>query len=274
MDRTDCELPALTDIEDLRKVELSSVVVSLLTPVLAAALYFYLAFHQQWFLAFLCVAYLSFCTYASTSHDLVHGAFRLPVRLNNFLLSAMELLCLRSGHAYRLSHLHHHKVFPAADDVEAQIACGSLVRLVCLSPFHQFRIWRWSLKNGRRSDRVWLIAEATISTLYIVFSLLSLRYTAVFFVYTVLVIGGSWVYPFATVYFPHDPKGTSVFFQTRLFRHRLFDLLSLGHLYHLEHHLYPSVPHQKWRQLARRLDPYFAEIGLKPFSFHWKWTSK
>ena len=33
--------------------------------------------------------------------------------------------------------------------------------------------------------------------------------------------------------------------------------------YHLEHHLYPKVPHQNWKRLARRLDPHFREAGLE-----------
>jgi beta-carotene hydroxylase len=40
--------------------------------------------------------------------------------------------------------------------------------------------------------------------------------------------------------------------------------LSLRHLYHHEHHLYPGVPHHNWPRLARRLDPHFARLGLRP----------
>jgi beta-carotene hydroxylase len=41
-------------------------------------------------------------------------------------------------------------------------------------------------------------------------------------------------------------------------------VVPLWHLYHLEHHLYPQVPHHNWPELGRRLDPYFASIGLRP----------
>ena len=36
----------------------------------------------------------------------------------------------------------------------------------------------------------------------------------------------------------------------------------MEHLYHLEHHLYPAVPHHNWPELARRLDPHFRSAGL------------
>jgi len=32
----------------------------------------------------------------------------------------------------------------------------------------------------------------------------------------------------------------------------------------LEHHLYPQVPHHNWPELGRRLDPYFAQAGVRP----------
>jgi beta-carotene hydroxylase len=63
---------------------------------------------------------------------------------------------------------------------------------------------------------------------------------------------------------PHDPKGETELTHTRLFRGRILSILALEHLYHLEHHLYPQVPHHNWPELARRLDPYFARVGLRP----------
>jgi beta-carotene hydroxylase len=35
-------------------------------------------------------------------------------------------------------------------------------------------------------------------------------------------------------------------------------------LYHLEHHLYPAVPHHHWPELARRLDPYLDAADIAP----------
>ena len=41
---------------------------------------------------------------------------------------------------------------------------------------------------------------------------------------------------------PHDPGGAGPLFQTRAFRGRLIPALLLQHTFHLEHHLYPSIP--------------------------------
>jgi fatty acid desaturase len=39
------------------------------------------------------------------------------------------------------------------------------------------------------------------------------------------------------------------------------------HLYHLEHHLYPMVPHKNWPKLAARLDGYFKREGVDAIEF-------
>ncbi len=264
------ELPSLKELgDDLLRTGPIRIGMSLLAPFAAVGLYFWLAFHDHWVPAFLCVVYLSFCTYASTSHDLVHGAFRLPRLLNDLLLSTIELLCLRSGFAYRRTHLHHHRYFPRTDDVEASIAYGSLWKMLLLSPFHQARRWFWSFRNATVRGKAILILEASLAGLYLVLAVVILPQTRVFLVYAILVIGGSWFYPLATIYIPHDPHRTGKITETRMFRGCLVDTLSLGHLYHLEHHLYPAVPHQNWRELARRLDPYFARLGVKPVTIRW-----
>ncbi len=61
------ELPSLKELgDDLLHSGPIRIGISLLVPFVAAGLYFGLAFHGHWVPAFLCVVYLSFCTYASS----------------------------------------------------------------------------------------------------------------------------------------------------------------------------------------------------------------
>ena len=80
---------------------------------------------------------LSFVTYGSISHDLVHRSLGLPRALNDLLLCVIELLVFRIGHAYRVAHLQHHARYPHTDDVEATAArkswLGALAGGVMLS---------------------------------------------------------------------------------------------------------------------------------------------
>ncbi len=73
---------------------------------------------------------------------------------------------------------------------------------------------------------------------------------------------GTWIVPLITAYIPHNPKGGSTLSQTRRFRGWMVRLIAFDHLYHLEHHLYPAVPHHRWAELARRLDPYLDRAGV------------
>ena len=61
-----------------------------------------------------------------------------------------------------------------------------------------------------------------------------------------------------------DPAGAGELSRTRAYRGVVASVVGLGHLYHLEHHLYPSVPHGNWPELARRLDPYLERAGVRP----------
>jgi beta-carotene hydroxylase len=235
---------------------------SLATPFALAAAFFVSAARGLWVVSVACTVLLTFLTYGSISHDLVHGNLRLRRSLNEVLLCVTELIAFRSGHAYRIVHLHHHARFPAADDLEGAAARMSWWRALADGLTLQPRLWRFALRTGR--DRGWVRWEAFGVVTLVALALAALPWTMAPAVYAGLMIAGSWIFPFMTSYVPHDPKGASDLRQTRLFRGRVISLLALEHLYHLEHHLYPQVPHHNWPALARRLDPHFARAGLRP----------
>lgn len=216
-----------------------------------------------WPLAIVSMMGLSFVTYGSTSHDLVHRSLRLPRRVNDALLSLIELLSLRSGTAYRLSHLHHHRHLLAEDDLEGAAAHGTFWQALASGPPMQLRLWRWAWKR-HPAARTQLAGEAAGVLALIAAAAFAVRWSAIPIVYVGLAVAGSWVFPLVTAYIPHDGCGGSALSRTRLFRGPLVQWIALDHLYHLEHHLYPAVPHHHWKALARRLDPHFLALGLLP----------
>ena len=256
--------PPLADLGlDLLRVGRVRRVVTLTTPFACAAAYAVLAHFRLWPLAALSLVYLSFVTYGSISHDLVHRTLGLPRPVNEFFLTTTELLAFRSGHAYRLVHLHHHARFPHDDDVEGAAAKMSLGRTLVEGIIFQPRIMAWAVaKHGRTHQLVVIEIAAALGLLVACFA--ALPWTPVPAVYAVLMVMGSWAIPLATSYLPHNADGRTALTQTKLFRGRVASIIALEHLYHLEHHLYPMVPHHNWPTLARRLDPYFKESGLAP----------
>src|SRR6187402_3717080 len=107
------EFPSLEGLgRDLLVVAWWRRALSLAAPFALAMGYFVCAVNHQWAAAIASTMLLTFLTYGSISHDLVHRTLRLPHRVNEALLCAIELLSFRSGHAYRVAHLNHHAHFP------------------------------------------------------------------------------------------------------------------------------------------------------------------
>jgi beta-carotene hydroxylase len=229
----------------------------------AFAAFWLLAGAGQWVLAVLALVVLSFVTYGSTSHDLVHGSLGLKRLPNDILLSVIEALALRSGHAYQAAHLHHHARFPHADDIEAEAARMSLARALWEGVIFQFRIFGWALRNSR-AKRPWIVGEGLAVLAIVVGAVVALPWTIIPAVYVALMVAGSWIIPLITSYLTHDPEASDAIHQTRVFRGVLARLIAFDHLYHLEHHLYPAIPHHNWPRLAKRLDPWLASVGIEP----------
>ncbi len=256
--------PRLADLGiDLLHLSKWQVTRTIALPLIAFVAFWILAYSQHWILAVFSLMILSFVTYGSTSHDLVHrnlGLKRLP---NDILLAVIEAISLRSGHAYQAAHLNHHARFPRDDDIEADAARMLLPRAVLEGVVFQFRIYAWALRNprGRRS---WIVAEGIAVLAIVLSTIAALPWTIIPAVYAALMIVGSWTIPLVTSYVPHDVTASDTLHQTRVFRGLLARIVAVDHLYHLEHHLYPAVPHQNWPRLARRLDPWLNAAGIEP----------
>jgi len=257
------ERPALDVLgRDLLVVPTWRRTLTLATPFALAGLFFVFAARGLWLGSLLCAMAMTFLTYGSISHDLVHRNLHLPRRLNEALLCAIELITFRCGHAYRIVHLHHHAHFPDAGDLEGSAAAMTWWRALLEGPILQPRLLWFALRSGR--DRAWVVGEAVTVMLLFAASVAVLPITIIPAAYAALMIAGSWTFPIITAYIPHVATGETDLAQTKLFRGKMLSILGGEHLYHLEHHLYPQVPHHNWPELARRLDPFFEHAGLVP----------
>jgi beta-carotene hydroxylase len=257
--------PTLNELgRDLLCIPRWRLVVSLVAPFALAVAFFIFASTGWWVLAFTSIIALSFATYGSISHDLVHRSLRLPQWLNEVLLTAIELLLLRSGRAYRLAHLNHHACYPSpANDPEAAASHGTFWAALRSGPLFFPRLWWWAT-HQYPLHRTRLIAEGGVILCLVVAAIMAAvaGWSAIPIIYVVLAYLGTWIVPLATAYIPHHPTGDSPLSQTRRFRGVVLRILAFEHLYHLEHHLYPAVPHHHWPDLAKRLDPFLDRSGI------------
>lgn len=235
---------------------------TLVRPFVCVGLYSLVAAAGWWLAAILAVMLL-FITIVAAAHDLVHYALGLPPRLNEILLAVIGLLVLESGHAYKASHLQHHRRFPHDDDPEGDPARMNFWRALLEGPIFLFRLWGWAMQRAPH-ERRWLMLEAGWVVGFVLLSIALWPQAPAFLVYAGLVIGGSWVYPISTVHLPHNVQGKNALFQTYTLRGRIIPKLFLELTYHLEHHLYPAVPSHHYADLANRLEPYLRRHGVEP----------
>lgn len=225
---------------------------------------FVLAAYLGWWWATPLIVFGIFVAIVTATHDVVHGTLGLARWQSDVWLFLLGLVLLESGHAYRMTHRQHHRLFPSPDDPEGYPADLSFLGAVLYGPVFLVRLWIWSFRRASPAGRCWLLAEATAPATVIAVGALAWSAAPGILVYAVLAIVGSWVYPLLTVYLPHHDYGDEPLTQTRTLRGRLIPAVFLELTYHLEHHLYPQVPSHNLPELARRLDPFFAKAGVRP----------
>jgi beta-carotene hydroxylase len=210
------------------------------------------------------LVFLIFVAIVTVTHDVVHGALGLGPRQTEWALFVFGGILLESGHAYRLSHLQHHRVFPGPDDPEGDPARMGFWRAVLHGPIFLPRLWWWAFRRSRWTERRWLLAEAGWAIAVPVAGILLWPWTPAALLYAVLVLVGCWVYPLLTVHLPHRGYGDTPLTQTGTLRGWIIPALFLELTYHLEHHLYPLVPSHQLPELSRRLEPVFRVAGVQP----------
>lgn len=248
------ELPPITTWEKWSVV---------LIPLMTITAYFVFASLRWYVPALLTLVYLSFATYGSCCHDLVHGNIGISRRASNLWLSAIEFLMMRSGTTYRKTHLNHHLHYPDFEkDPEGRASYFSLFRTLLEGPVFHPKLIFWMLKHGNRRDKMIVSLESLAIVVFYSLGIFWLEKFPALFFYQLTVTLGAWVIPLITSYLVHLPQGEGEIRQTRIFRGRFFRILAMDHLYHLEHHLYPMVPHCRWKKLALMLNPYFERENL------------
>jgi beta-carotene hydroxylase len=260
----DARLPTLRELgDDLLVTTPRQRWVALTRPFVGVVLYALAWALGLWWLSPL-IVFLIFVAVVTVTHDVVHGTLGLNRRQTDWALFLTGLVLLESGHAYRTTHLQHHKLFPSDDDPEGYPARTSLLGAALYGPVFLARLWFWAFqRNAKRpTQRVWLVVEALMPPLAIVCGVLLWSATPALLVYAALAIVGSWVYPLLTVHLPHRNFGDTPLSQTHTLRGTIIPALFLELTYHLEHHLYPQVPSHHLKELARRLDPFFDRAGV------------
>src|SRR6516164_4140295 len=115
-------------------------------PLLGVAAYAWAAYLGWWWLTPL-IVFLIFVAVVTVTHDVVHASLVLGPRQTEWALFVLGGVLLESGHAYRTTHLQHHRVFPGPDDPEGDPARASFWGAVLAGPLFLPRLWCWAWKR-------------------------------------------------------------------------------------------------------------------------------
>ena len=211
------------------------------------------------------IMFLIFIAVVTVTHDVVHGSLGLGPASTEWALFVFGAVLLESGHAYRVSHLQHHRRFPGPDDPEGDPARMTFWGAVLHGPLFLPRLWWWAYcrARGQPAQRLWLLAEAAWAVAVPVAGAFLWSRAPAVLIYVALALVGSWSYTLLTVHLPHRGYGDTPLTQTGTLRGRIIPALFLELTFHLEHHLYPAVPSHHLPELSRRLDPFFRAAGVK-----------
>lgn len=256
-------IPSLTELgQDLLETNVWQRWQPMPMPFLYAA-GFMVSWHWQHpMLAVLCLI-LCFSATSTSTHDVLHGSLGLSRRQTEWCLFFLGLSVLESGHAYRATHLFHHKVFPAHGDPEGEAAHWPLWKVLASGPTFLPRLWLWAYRE-RPSERTWLLLEAFILPGGLLIGYLALPFTSSILGFAVTVALAGWWYPVFAVWLPHRNFGETPEFQAWTTRGRILPRLFRPLAFHLEHHLYPKVPSHNLPKLSRRLDALLRGMGVEP----------
>ncbi|HCF87112.1 MAG TPA: fatty acid desaturase, partial [Ktedonobacter sp.] len=131
------------------------------------------AYLQWWWLAPI-IVFLTFVAVVTVTHDVVHKTLGLNQRQTDLALFLMGAVLMESGHAYRTTHIQHHRLFPSDDDPEGYPAKISMLAAILYGPIFLYRLWWWAFQRnkGKAKARLWLVVEACLPFLIITVGLL------------------------------------------------------------------------------------------------------
>ena len=234
------------------------------TPWLVVSLLFaHGAFH--WHVALLAPALFSSFMFFLCGLRQVHNAFHYAVGVSNrtheVLMFILSPLMMSAMHAVQWNHLRHHRHCMDEEDVEAMSARMPGWRALLTGPQFPLRLHHAALTMASPATRRTIVLElaAMLGLLFLAFAVFDfawLRY------HVIAMLTGQCFSAFFAVWTVHHDCDRSHYI-ARTLRNKAKSFVSYNMFYHVEHHLFPSVPTCHLPELAKRLDHVAPELRSK-----------
>lgn len=254
--------PRLADVEwkDLCKVSTREVVneVAIYIPWLVASLVFA---HLGWWVPALASSFMFFLCGLRQVHGAFHYAVGVSNRGHEWLMFVLSPLMMSAMHAVQYCHLRHHRHCMDDDDVEAMSARMPGWKALLLGPKFPWMLHKTALQHGRPDTVRWIKLELLAMAAMALFAFGVVDWVFLQYHVVAMVVGQSFSAFFAVWTVHHDCDRTH--YIARTIRNPMKAFVTYDMFYHVEHHLFPTVPTCKLPVLARRLDRVAPELRSK-----------
>lgn len=217
-------------------------------PWLAASLL--LAYYELYLPAISFSAFF-FLTALRQSHNAFHNSLGSGRFVNRLIIFTNSILMIVSISAVKFNHLRRHRNCLQKDDYEGRAASMSWYGSLLYGPVHTFLIHRVTFQKGSFRYKAAMLCELTAISV----AVSTVLYLEIdFLIYHIMVmVPGEFMMPFFAVWAVHRHTHKNPEFALTQ-RNRFKNLITYNMFYHLEHHLFPSVPTIKLPALAREID--------------------
>lgn len=242
---------------DLLRYRPLETVVELLLPAPWLAGAIWLSARGDYLLALPCTFFL-FLTLLRVAHNGYHNALGLPRLATDVVLMLLSPLMMLPLHAVKVTHLAHHKHCMGEQDIEGEAGRKSFWAVLAYGPRFPIDVMRAAWGEGGAHIRIWIMAEAAlIASVWA--GVFALGWPALAY-HALAMTAGECFTAFFAVWIVHHGTEDHVY-PARTQRGWLKNLFSYSMFLHAEHHLFPSVPTFRLRELARRLDRIAPEVA-------------
>jgi fatty acid desaturase len=213
----------------------------------------------QLYMPALAFSFMFFLAGLRQVHNAHHYALGLSRRATEWVMFALSLLMLGSMHAVQINHLRHHRYLMDDEDVEAISARLTWWQALLFGPIFPIVLNVKAFSVGSVRQLRWVRAELAATFVFLGAAWLFASPRAFRYHITAMLVGQCLTAFFAVWTVHHDCD--RYHFIARTVRSRIKGVMTLSMFFHVEHHLFPSVPTCHLNAVAQRLDAAAPELS-------------
>lgn len=205
-------------------------------------------------------SFFFFLTALRVAHGAQHYSLGIDKRWQDALMLVLGVPMIASLHALQATHMLHHRRCLSDEDVESSTAKRSWLHALLHGPWFIVRMHAAGYRLASAAKRRWILAEFALAASWLA-GIAWLGSDGLRWFAAAATIGECLTGFFAVWTVHHDCDATLEIARTQ--RGRWKNWISHSMFFHVEHHLFPSIPTARLPELAARLDEVSDRVTRK-----------